>query len=182
MAVWIAGTLAFLYVYVRQRLRAIVLLVLFVFIGISVLAQGRIEDGGNFARSLLPAHADWVDRAHPAGDVVLVSSRRDATRELETAFFNLSISRVRYVCDPILGPEFGEKQVTIERSGRLRDPAGRLDGTVRRRADTPRRARPRRRAQPKRARAPCRTGRRSGSSPARDARALEVQVIQERRT
>src|SRR5213075_1739491 len=41
MAVWIAGTLGFLYVYVRHRLRSIVLLVAFVFIGISMLAQGR---------------------------------------------------------------------------------------------------------------------------------------------
>lgn len=126
MAVWIAGTLSFLYVYVRHRLRPIVLLVLFVFIGISVLAKGRIEDGGNFARSVLPARADWVDAAHPVGGVALISSRRNATRELETAFFNLSISRVFYVCDPILGAEFGEKQVKIDRSGRLHGPTGGL--------------------------------------------------------
>jgi hypothetical protein len=123
-AIWAAATLGLLFVYFRARLKAIMVLVLLMFVGISAMAASRIEDGGNYARSLLPKHADWVDRANPVGDVILVSNARDPTPELETAYFNFSISRVYYVCQGAFGAEFGEKPVTIDRNGRLREPSG----------------------------------------------------------
>jgi hypothetical protein len=123
-AIWFAGTLSLLYARVRHRLRAIVVVTLVPLIGISMIAQSRIEDGGNFARALLPATSDWVDQVHPAGSVVLVSGREPNTPELETAYGNFAISRLYYVCRPAVGPEFGEQQATIDRSRRLRGPSG----------------------------------------------------------
>lgn len=124
VAVWVAATLSLLYVQVRYRLRAVVTLLLIVLIGISVVARTRIVDGSDFARTLLPTHTDWVDRAHPAGKVVLVTTRPPAVHELETAYANKSISRLYYFCKPSFGAEFGEQRVTIARAGRLRGPIG----------------------------------------------------------
>jgi len=45
----------------------------------------------------------------------------------ETAYFNLSISRLYNLCRPIADPEFGGQQVTIDVSGRLRDASGPLE-------------------------------------------------------
>ena len=42
----------------------------------------------------------------------------------ETAFNNLSISRVYYVCTPVFGSVFGEQRIWADRAGRLRDAAG----------------------------------------------------------
>jgi hypothetical protein len=87
----------------------------------------RIEAASAYARSLLPAHVDWVDRAKPAGDVVLLTGGQSSTSALETAYNNLSIGRVYYICQLALGPEFGERPVTIDRAGRLRDTSGLVD-------------------------------------------------------
>jgi hypothetical protein len=125
-AMWFAATLALLFVYFRQRLRALVILVLVVFIGVSTIARQRFEDLGGQGRSLLPAHADWVDRAGPTGEVVLVGSARDPSPEWETAYANFSISRVYSLCGGHFGPEFGEKSLAIGEGGRLRGPSGYL--------------------------------------------------------
>jgi hypothetical protein len=125
IAVWLAGTLSLLYVRLRKRLRAIVPLMLVPFVLITLMAQSRIDDAGNFARSLLPRQTNWVDSAHPAGSVILVSGRESSmTPALETAYSNLSVGRVYYVCKSTFGPEFGEKRVTIGRGGRLSGPSG----------------------------------------------------------
>jgi hypothetical protein len=125
-AIWLAGTLSLLFVYVRKRLRAVLTLLLIVSILVSTIAQRRVQDGGDIARSLLPRHADWVDRAGPAADVILISSGRHPTAELETAYHNLSISRVYNVCSGAFGPEFGEETLTIDEARRLRGPSGHL--------------------------------------------------------
>ena len=124
VAISAAATAALLYVQVRERLRSIVVLVLIPFVVTTSLSLSRIEATSRFARSLLPTHVDWVDRANPVGDVVIVTGGRDTTPELETAYSNLSVSRLFYLCRHALGREFGEQQVTIDRSGRLRGRAG----------------------------------------------------------
>jgi hypothetical protein len=124
-AVWLAATLGLLYTQVRKRLRSVVMLALIPFIAILIFETDRTQGSSSYARSLLPKHVDWVDRAHPAGDVILITARRP-TAELQTAFSNLSISRLYYVCRLAFGGEFGELPVTIDNSGRLRDPVGYL--------------------------------------------------------
>jgi hypothetical protein len=126
MAIWGSATLAFLFVYVRARLRTVVILVLLPFVAISGLARLRIEAASAYARSLLPAHVDWVDRTKPSGTVVLVTAGESQDSALQTAYGNLSIDRVVYLCNPVLGPEFGEQPVTIDSTGLMRDPAGPL--------------------------------------------------------
>jgi hypothetical protein len=69
-------------------------------------------------------HPDWVDRVKPAGDVVLITGAGEPTAALETAFNNLSIARLYYVCNPTFGGEFGEQQISIDEAGRLRDHSG----------------------------------------------------------
>jgi hypothetical protein len=123
-AVWLAATLGLLYIQVRDRFRAVVILVLIPFIAIWSFSRSRIEDGSNFGRSVLPAHVDWIDRAHPVGPVVLVTARHPATAELETSYTNLSISRLYYLCDRAFGSDFGELPAKISKSGRLRGPTG----------------------------------------------------------
>ncbi len=123
-AVWIAATLALLFVEVRRRTRAVVVLVLIPFVLISGLLKDRIEAGSVFARSVLPKRADWVDAAKPKGEVVLISMRTMHTAALETAYSNLSIARIYTICGALVGPEFGELAVTIDDSGRLRTPSG----------------------------------------------------------
>jgi hypothetical protein len=120
-AVWISATLALLYVYVRRRLRTVVLLILLPFVAYSGLARVRIEGSSAFGRSLLPAHADWVDRARPSGDVVLVSAGESAVPALQTLYSNLEIDRIYYLCRPVVGSDFGERAVAIDRAGRVRD-------------------------------------------------------------
>jgi hypothetical protein len=125
-SIWFAATLALLFVYVRRRLRAVVILVLIVFIGVFTIARQRFEDLGSQGRALLPARADWVDRARPAGEVVLVGSGRDPSPEWETAYWNVSISAVYALCGGHFGSEFGEKLLTIGKGGHLRGPSGYL--------------------------------------------------------
>jgi hypothetical protein len=124
VAVWVAATFALTYFVVRGRMRGVVVLTLFVFILMSTVIRARIESAGTGAREALPAHRDWVDRAKPAGDVILVAGRSDVTSALETAFSNLSITHVYAVCGRVFGPDFGEQRITVDEIGRLRDPSG----------------------------------------------------------
>jgi hypothetical protein len=124
VAVWIGATFALLYVVVRERMRAIVMLVLIAFILIGGLARTRIESGASYARSRLPDHRDWVDRSTSSGGVVLITGKGSPVSALETAYANLSIARLYFICRRTFGAEFGEQQVTIDDAGRLRDAAG----------------------------------------------------------
>jgi hypothetical protein len=63
---------------------------------------------------------DWVDRAAPAGDVILVGDA-DALAARETAFFSIDIDRVFTLCARTFAPEFGERQVDIGSDGVIRD-------------------------------------------------------------
>jgi hypothetical protein len=125
-AVFFAAVFGLIYAEVRQRLRAVVVLVLLSFVLVDGLVRTRVESSADFARSLLPAHVDWVDRAmpKPAGDVVLISGAGKTTSALETAYHNQSIDRIYATCTDTLGPDFGEQRLTIDTAGRLRDPSG----------------------------------------------------------
>jgi hypothetical protein len=124
-AVWLAATFALIYVVVRNRMRGVVALALFVSILVSAVVRTRIEASAMSARSVLPVqHPDWVDRAKPAGDVILITGAGEPTAALETAFNNLSIARLYYICNRTFGGEFGEQQISIDKAGRLRDQSG----------------------------------------------------------
>jgi hypothetical protein len=123
-AILIAATFSLIYVVVRERMRTIAVLVLLAFLLIGAAARTRIEDGADVGRSALPTHVDWVDRAVPAGGVVLITGPGDPLSALETAYFNKSIARLYSVCRNAFGPDFGEQQVTIDNADRLRDSSG----------------------------------------------------------
>jgi hypothetical protein len=123
-ALWISATFALVYVVVRGRTRAVVVFVLLVFILISGAVRTRIESAGAAGRSLLPSHRDWVDRTKPTGDVILITGAGPPAPALETAFNNLSIARVYYICNRAFGGEFGEQRISIDETGRLRDQSG----------------------------------------------------------
>jgi Dolichyl-phosphate-mannose-protein mannosyltransferase len=117
-AIAFAATVSLLYAHVRSRMRTVVMVLLVPFFFAGGLARNRIEGASVNGRSRLPAHVDWVDRAMPAGGVTLVTWRRPGP-ELLTAFSNLSVKRLYYLCAPAFGPDFGEQAARISRSGRL---------------------------------------------------------------
>jgi hypothetical protein len=125
-AISFAGTLALTYVLVRTRRGAVVVLVALVFIFMSALVRSRIiAAAAGSTQAGLPTHRDWVDRANPTGDVVLIGglgARRIAV--WETAYNNLSITRVYYACVSVFGSEFGEEPISVGAGGRLRDSSG----------------------------------------------------------
>ena len=125
-AMFLAATVTLLYAHVRDRTRTVVLALLVPLLFAGGLARVRIEGASIDGRSELPAHVDWVDRATPLGDVVLVTARQ-ATPELQTAYSNLSVKRLYYLCRPAFGADFGEQPLRISRSGRLVGPRGALE-------------------------------------------------------
>jgi len=125
-AVCVAGTLGLTYVLIRNRTRAVIVFVLLVFVVMSGLVRSRIIRAATGATaSVLPEHHDWVDRTKPRGDVVLVVGPGASQLAAgETAFNNLSITRIYYTCDFVFGNEFGEQRIFVDRAGRLRDARG----------------------------------------------------------
>ncbi len=125
-AVCIAGLFALIFVLIRNRTVGVSVLVLLVFVLMSALVRSRIVGAARGATAaVLPADRDWVDRAKPSSGVVLVAGPGASNlAAFETAFNNLSISRVYYVCTPVFGSVFGEQRIWADRAGRLRDAAG----------------------------------------------------------
>ena len=124
VAVWFAATFALVYVVVRHRIRGVIAFVLLVSLTTSMFVGKRIQDGSAGARSQVPAHADWVDQAKPTGNVILITAGGTVEPAMETSFFNFSIKRVYYLCKVTYGADFGEQQLTLDNSGRLRDSSG----------------------------------------------------------
>jgi len=89
---------------------------------LSAAYVGRIRSAGRGSLTLnLSSHTGtWVDAAG-VRDVTLVSGK-GVTRValLETAFFNLSITHLYYVCWSAFEPDFGEQQLAVGPDGRLR--------------------------------------------------------------
>jgi hypothetical protein len=123
-AIWICATLGLLFAYMRGQLRTVVVLVLLAFLGVSTLARQRFENLGNVGRALVPAHADWVDRADASGRVVLVTGAPEPDAEKETAYFNGSIDGVYFACSGAFGSEFGEQPIRAGSGGLLRTSSG----------------------------------------------------------
>jgi hypothetical protein len=122
-AVFVAALFALLYVLARRRTAAVALLVVLVFVSMSGLVRARVIGvAQGSVQAGLPTHHDWVDRVVPDGGVVLVGAP-GAPRIglLETAFNNFAVTRVYYVCARAFGEEFGERQISIDEAGRLRD-------------------------------------------------------------
>jgi hypothetical protein len=121
-----AGLLALIFLLLRNRTVGVGVLVVVVFLFMSALVRSRVVGAaGGATAAVLPAHRDWVDRRNPSSDVALVAG--PGTSDLavfETAFNNLSISRVYYVCTPVLGAPFGEQRIWADQAGRLRDATG----------------------------------------------------------
>jgi hypothetical protein len=128
-AVCIAALFAFIFVLIRNRTVGVSLLVLLVFVLMSALVRSRIVGAADGATAaVLPADRNWVDRAKPSGGVALVAGPgASALAVFETAFNNLSISRVYYVCTPVFGNVFGEQRIWADGAGRLRDATGYLN-------------------------------------------------------
>ena len=121
-----AVLLALIFLLLRNRTVGIGVLVLVVFLFMSALVRSRVVGAARGATAaVLPAHRDWVDRTNPSSDVALVAGPGTSDLAIfETAFNNLSISRVYYVCTPVLGAAFGEQRIWADQGGRLRDATG----------------------------------------------------------
>jgi hypothetical protein len=130
-AVVLAAVLSAVYLLAfagRHRPLALVVVVA-VLIVFSAAYVGRVASAGRGSLHLnLSSHAGtWVDSTG-AENVTLVSGK-GVTRValLETAFFNLSIRHLRYVCWSAFEPDFGEQPLVLGRRGRLRDASGPLN-------------------------------------------------------
>jgi hypothetical protein len=121
VVVLVAATLSLTYVKVlRQRVGLTVVYMAAILALLSVIAGVRIKSASVVARSVLPEHVDWVDRAAPAGDVILVGDAA-ALAARESAFFSVDIDRVFTLCTRTFAPEFGERHVVIGSDGVIRD-------------------------------------------------------------
>jgi hypothetical protein len=108
-----------------------------VFIGVKV--QSLLDVGARAATAhTLPATRNWVDAAGPTGHVVILESaplanvRRQhklALANTETAFYNLSIAKLYYVCSPQLLEQFGEIKVRVDSRGVVREGSSPLRAT-----------------------------------------------------
>jgi hypothetical protein len=121
-----------IYALARPNVVLVVAVVAVSFVLVS-LSTIRVLDGGarTATAHTLPARRDWVDAAvgRRSGVAVLQLPRRNVTRDLavaETAFFNLSVSRLYYACSRLLSPEFGEQEIELDRAGHVQGPAGPL--------------------------------------------------------
>jgi hypothetical protein len=116
--------LTYVYALVRPRPSFAIVMTVVAFLILSSLVRTRMIGATAQTSTSDPlAHVAWVDRTvGSAGDVVLVGGkgvRRAAL--LDTAYDNLSVSRVYYTCTRIFGADFGERRLTLDSSGRLRD-------------------------------------------------------------
>jgi hypothetical protein len=126
VVVGVVLALSFLYAVLRPRPSFAIVMTVFVFLIFSSVVRVRIV-GAAQTIALPPTHANWIDRAAGSANVALVGgpgAQRAAI--VETAFDNLSISRVYYVCKPAFESSFGEQRLTLDAAGRLRDEAGLL--------------------------------------------------------
>jgi len=125
-AVGFAAVLALVYLYAflrpRPTMAIAVTLVAFLFMTTLVRARMVVAAAGSTELNL-PARKAWVDRAvPPSAHVVLVGGGRTWETALwETAFENFSVTRLYHTCGEEFGEEFGERPLTVGRSGRLLD-------------------------------------------------------------
>jgi hypothetical protein len=130
MALTLAPLLAFGYfrALTRPFPQLVVSMTVVALLGMSILELNRqVFNDATPATLGLPAQPDWVDRAvgHHA-DVALVGGAGVEPIALqETAFWNLSVSRVYYTCTVAFGAAFGEERATLDAgTGELTGPSG----------------------------------------------------------
>ena len=112
----------------RISTRALVALVLIAFVFAGMQTRSRIALGAEVGRVTLPWHRDWVDRAAPTDDIVLItdSQAESAIATAETLFFNESITSIYTTCAGALGPDFDERKVALVSDGSLAGAGGAL--------------------------------------------------------
>ena len=127
-AIVLAGAFAAAYLLAfldaRHAFALVATVVAFLFLSTLVFGREMGAAKGSTVRNL-PARWNWVDRAARGHGVVLVGGsgvRRVAL--LETAFNNLALTRLYYLCRPAFDPAFGERSVAVDATGRLHDGAG----------------------------------------------------------
>jgi hypothetical protein len=111
--------LGYLYALLRPRPSFAIVLTVIAFLMLSSLVRLRIIGQAQTTYGAVHAHAAWVDEAAKGGDVVLIAGLpatghplRDRATLLDTAFRNLRISRLYYVCKPVFKADFGEQKLT----------------------------------------------------------------------
>ncbi len=105
-------------------------IVAFVFVLISALVRVQIEPAAGGAGSILAPHRDWVDRVGAGAGTILISGPTvdtlDALAINETAFNNLTVSRLYVTCGRTLDAVFGKQQIRLDRQGVMRVAGRRL--------------------------------------------------------
>jgi hypothetical protein len=119
-----AAILSLLYVAVRRRPLSVVLLTMIAFLFLTTFVTDRVQAVSASVRGYAPAHRDWIDRAHPVGDVVLIVDGRLAFPWHATAFDNESVKRVYSFCRLRFGRDFGDQVVRIGKAGSIGTPTG----------------------------------------------------------
>ncbi|HXH98151.1 MAG TPA: hypothetical protein VNH40_13170 [Gaiellaceae bacterium] len=130
LAVTLAALLAFGYfrAFTRPFPQIAVAMTVVALVGMSLLELNRqIFNDATPATLGVPAQSDWVDRAVGGhADVAVVGGAGVQPIALqETAFWNLSVSRVYYTCTVAFGGGFGEERATLDgATGELGSPSG----------------------------------------------------------
>lgn len=122
LAVSIVVELGALFIVFRSHTMAVAGVVLVAFVFMSVLLGIRIDTKAH-GESLFvtPGAPDWVDRAHPASAVVLLTGPPGGYNpEIDqTDYFNLSIKGLYYTCRPTLSALFREQAISIGNDGTI---------------------------------------------------------------
>ncbi len=123
LAMLVAFCLGALYALARPK-PVLVLATLALFCGwVSLTERADQANAATLAaQKSFSSARNWVDRADGGQDVPLIENPRFVQGGLEvseTSFFNLTVSRLYYLCDALLFPQFNEQQIAIAADGRL---------------------------------------------------------------
>jgi hypothetical protein len=134
IAVVYALCLGMIYALVRPNTVLLVAATAGILVFIGVKVQSLLDVGARAATAhTLPATRNWVDAAGPTKPVVVLENPRRQRRldlaNAETAFYNLSVSRLYYVCSPLLLDTFGEIKAQIDPRGLVLDGSSPLRAT-----------------------------------------------------
>ena len=112
-------------VYALARPKPVLVLLPFVtlLLWISLIERGDQANAAKLASgSGFSSPRDWVDAADRGQPVPLIENPHLVSGGLgvvETAFFNVSVSRLYFRCQPLLWTQFGERQLELAPDGRL---------------------------------------------------------------